>query len=98
MKQLYRMPFERNSVRVKDLRHDYVQVCVTLHTIYCNVGMRVYAATCPVACNFYGPNPPPIENIDIVVTVCVFSNTFQNFLYRVLDFDAVELPRVHLHG
>lgn len=30
MKQLYRVPFERNSVRVKDLRHDYVQVCVTL--------------------------------------------------------------------
>ncbi len=28
MKQLYRVPFERNSV--KDLRHDYVQVCVTL--------------------------------------------------------------------
>ncbi|KAF0030326.1 hypothetical protein F2P81_017057 [Scophthalmus maximus] len=25
MKQLYRVPFERNSVRVKDLRHDYVQ-------------------------------------------------------------------------
>ena len=51
MKQLYRVPFERNSVRVKDLRHDYVQVCVTtLHTIYCDVGIRVYAATCP-ACN-----------------------------------------------
>ncbi|KAI2667123.1 5-(hydroxymethyl)furfural oxidase [Labeo rohita] len=26
MKQLYRVPFERNSVRVEDLRHDYVQV------------------------------------------------------------------------
>ncbi|XP_057190577.1 uncharacterized protein LOC130554746 [Triplophysa rosa] len=25
MKQLYMVPFERNSVRVKDLRHDYVQ-------------------------------------------------------------------------
>ncbi|KAL1269366.1 hypothetical protein QQF64_031655 [Cirrhinus molitorella] len=25
MKQLYRVPFERNSVRVKDLRRDYVQ-------------------------------------------------------------------------
>ncbi len=50
MKQLYRVPFERNSVRVKDLRHDYVQVCVTLHTIYCDVGMRVYAATC-LACS-----------------------------------------------
>ncbi len=30
MKQLYRVPFERNSIRVKDLHHDYVQVCVTL--------------------------------------------------------------------
>ena len=47
MKQQYRVPFERNSVRVKDLRHDYVQVCVTLLYIYCDVGMRVYAATCP---------------------------------------------------
>ena len=35
MEQLYRVPFERNSVRVKDLRHDYVQVCVTLlHILY----------------------------------------------------------------
>ncbi len=33
MKQLYRVLFERNSVRVKDLRHDYVQVCVTLLSI-----------------------------------------------------------------
>ncbi len=30
MKQLYRVSFERNSVRVKDLYHDCVQVCVTL--------------------------------------------------------------------
>ncbi|KAL7374465.1 hypothetical protein ABVT39_013502 [Epinephelus coioides] len=26
MKQVYRVPFERNSARVKELRHDYVQV------------------------------------------------------------------------
>ncbi|ROL51435.1 hypothetical protein DPX16_22531 [Anabarilius grahami] len=26
MKQLYRVPFERNSVRVKELRHEYVQL------------------------------------------------------------------------
>ncbi len=33
------------------------------------------------------------ENIDIVVTVCVFSNTIQYFLLQtVLDFDAGELP------
>ncbi|KAK3533815.1 hypothetical protein QTP70_031072 [Hemibagrus guttatus] len=25
MKQLYRVPFERNSERVKDLRHEYVE-------------------------------------------------------------------------
>jgi len=26
MKQVYRVPFERNSERVKQIRHDYVQV------------------------------------------------------------------------
>lgn len=34
MKQLYRVPFERNSVRVKGLRHEYVQVSVTVLYIY----------------------------------------------------------------
>lgn len=29
-KQLYWVQFERNSVRIKDLHHDYVQVCVNL--------------------------------------------------------------------
>jgi len=28
MKQLYRVPFERNSERVKRLRHEYVEVCI----------------------------------------------------------------------
>ena len=28
MKQLYRVPFERNSERVKQLRHAYVEVCI----------------------------------------------------------------------
>jgi len=34
MKQLYRVPFERNSVRVKELRHEYVQVSVSVLYIY----------------------------------------------------------------
>ncbi len=39
------------------------------------------------------PSPYLCENIDIVVTVCVFSNTIQYFLLQtVLDFDAGELP------
>ena len=28
MKQIYRVPFERNSERVKQLRHEYVEVCI----------------------------------------------------------------------
>ena len=34
MKQLYRVPFERNSVRVKGLRREYVQVSVTVLYVY----------------------------------------------------------------
>lgn len=34
MKQLYRVPFERNSIRVKGLRQEYVQVSVTVLYIY----------------------------------------------------------------
>ncbi len=38
------------------------------------------------------------ENIDIVVTVCVFSNTIQYFLLQtVLDFDAGELPHEFIY-
>ena len=45
MKQIYRVPFEHNSERVKRLRHDYAEVCihfssVILHTVsvfYCTV-------------------------------------------------------------
>lgn len=33
MKQIYRVPFNRNSDRVKDLRHDYVQVSLTLYIL-----------------------------------------------------------------
>lgn len=47
MKQAYRVPFERNSGRIKHLRHQYVQVSTvqsmaysTLHTIlYCRTVM-----------------------------------------------------------
>ena len=40
MKQMYRVPFERNSERVKQLRHKYVEVCIVhfstlmLHTAH----------------------------------------------------------------
>ena len=40
MKQMYRVPFERNSERVKQLRHEYVEVCIVhfstlmLHTAH----------------------------------------------------------------
>lgn len=33
MKQIYRVPFNRNSDSVKDLRHDYVQVSLTLYIL-----------------------------------------------------------------
>ncbi len=62
MKKLYRVPFERNSVRVKDLRHDYVQVCVTLlyilYIVMWDWGCILPPAS-PVACSFclYWLNP-----------------------------------------
>ena len=34
MKHLYRVPFERNSIRVKYIRYEYVQVSFTV--LYCN--------------------------------------------------------------
>lgn len=37
MKQLYRAPFERNCVRVKDLHYNCVSVSVTV--LYCNAVM-----------------------------------------------------------
>ncbi len=50
MKQIYRVPFERNSERVKRLRHDYAEVCITLAVwscilshnllLYCNMYTR----------------------------------------------------------
>ncbi len=44
------------------------------------------------------PSPYLCENIDIVVTVCVFSNTIQYFLLQtVLDFDAGELPHEFIY-
>lgn len=39
MKHLYRAPFGRKNVGVKDLRYDYVQVRVTV--LYCNAVMAV---------------------------------------------------------
>lgn len=33
MKQLYRVPFDRNSERVKLLRHAYVEVCIVHFTM-----------------------------------------------------------------
>lgn len=39
MKQLYKVPFERNCDRVKELRYQYVQVkqWCALHLVYCTV-------------------------------------------------------------
>lgn len=38
MKQVYKVPFERNSVRVKELRFQFVQVCATqLLQFYCQL-------------------------------------------------------------
>lgn len=34
MKQLYRVPFQRNNARVKELRREYVQVSVSVLYIY----------------------------------------------------------------
>ena len=56
----------------------------------------------PVACSFFSiliqPSPYLCENIDIVVTVCVLSNTIQYFLLQsVLDFDAAELPHEFIY-
>lgn len=40
MKQVYRVPFQRNSVRVKGRRREYVRVSVTVHYIYNTVLMK----------------------------------------------------------
>ncbi len=64
IKQLYRVSFERNSVRVKDLYHDCVQVCVTLlyilYIVMWEWGFMLPPAL-PVACSFclYWPYPAP---------------------------------------
>ena len=44
MKQLYRVPFERNSERTKELRYQYVQVkqWCALRLVYCTVLCVVY--------------------------------------------------------
>lgn len=49
MKQLYKVPFERNSVAVKNLRYDYVQVSATvpLQWQLC-VYMDIYLAVAPL--------------------------------------------------
>ncbi len=105
MKQLYRVPFERNSVKVKDLCHDFVHLWVTLlYILYIEMwdwGFMLPPAL-PVACSFLStlthPSPYLCENIDIRVTVCVFSNTVQYFLLKTfLDFDAGELPREFIY-
>lgn len=43
MKQLYKVPFERNSERIKELRHQYVQVrlCNTVITVLYTVCFAV---------------------------------------------------------
>ncbi len=43
MKQLYKVPFERNSERVKELRYQYVQVnyWYALSEFYCTSKMLV---------------------------------------------------------
>lgn len=42
MKQLYKVPFERNSERIKALRHQYVQVSL------CNTAITVLYMVCCV--------------------------------------------------
>lgn len=43
MKQLYRVPFERNTDRVKQLRYEYVQVSYTILSLV--LDLEVYGAT-----------------------------------------------------
>ncbi len=40
MKQLYKVPFENNSERVKDLRYQYVQVTIGVHLVSFSVILR----------------------------------------------------------
>lgn len=37
MKQLYKVPFERNSERVKEIRHQYVQVKQVFYVQHCKL-------------------------------------------------------------
>lgn len=37
MKQLYKVPFERNSDRVKEIRHQYVQVKLVFYVLHCKL-------------------------------------------------------------
>ncbi|XDV47331.1 hypothetical protein PO909_016999 [Leuciscus waleckii] len=61
MKQLYRVPFERNSVRVKDLLHDYVQTVLNFDAtelphefIYVDEAGFNLAKTRRLGCNVVG--------------------------------------------
>ncbi len=41
MKQAYRVPFERNSDRIKDLRYEYVQVSILYIHVHSTVGVHI---------------------------------------------------------
>ncbi|KAK3572373.1 hypothetical protein QTP86_032609 [Hemibagrus guttatus] len=55
MKQLYRVPFERNSKRVKDLRHEYVE------NVMCFTYMYLMHSSMTIC----------VQDIAVFVTICV---------------------------
>ncbi len=53
MKQLYRVPFDRNSERVKHLRNEYVEVCIVHLTMVWYCALLIMFWHKKILCNRY---------------------------------------------
>ncbi len=79
MKQLYKVPFERNSERIKELRRQYVQVRL------CNTVITVHYIVC-FAVNFS-------INLEYSKTYSkAFTHTVSDYFQRVMELEANQVP------
>ncbi len=79
MKQLYKVPFERNSERIKELRRQYVQVRL------CNTVITVHYIVC-FAVNFS-------INLEYSRTYSkAFTHTVSDYFQRVMELEANQVP------
>ncbi len=79
MKQLYKVPFERNSERIKELRRQYVQVRL------CNTVITVHYIEC-FAVNFS-------INLEYSRTYSkAFTHTVSDYFQRVMELEANQVP------